>query len=526
MDNEVITIYSEDVEIAQNICSSITDSNIRGRAVANVLSVKLAERFFNSINIQTDTKSGLHNISNVIENLDIADIYLNGAYIDVRVYFSDDELCVPKFHFDLDVNPAAYMFIQLKSDLSGYVISGFMRPEHINKDNLKDDYYYIDKRDLISYYDIESKLTDVLDTFDGSKEMLYSFVDGTIEENDAAKLLRVLVSSARARNTLIKAFKAKTLFKYVSTVPQAVVNNDKNHVEIQDFLESKENEPNDNMSIPEEEEVLDSDSLYNALEYSTEVTPNTVIDDDLAFGESAEKEDASNTDEEQIDSLFTGEQEGVPVVNKKSSSPIMSIILLLVLVSAGLFFAYTKFAAPNNNDVLPEDSLPAATSKNIETVPAKAKEVAMPNETVTTPSNEKPVTEEASPVAIPAIEQHLDSSVLVSNLKVDWEVPAGYASNTTAKRYLIKLGKVIQLNLKSELLLLTKPPISNRITVELKYNAGKGKFEIVGINDSSGEKSVDEVILSTIKTALEMSISSNIESFGKLQGNPVLIIHL
>ena len=156
----------------------------------------------------------------------------------------------------------------------------------------------------------------------------------------------------------------------------------------------------------------------------------------------------------------------------------------------------------------------------------KKVEDAMPNETVDTTPAELNNKEEGNSVAIPAIEQHLDASVLVSNLKVDWEVPAGYASNTAAKRYFVKLGKIIQLNLKTELLLLSKPPLSNKITVELTFNGNKGKFDIVGIQDSSGEKVVDDTILQTVKNALNLGISSNLESFGKIQGNPILIIHL
>ena len=136
------------------------------------------------------------------------------------------------------------------------------------------------------------------------------------------------------------------------------------------------------------------------------------------------------------------------------------------------------------------------------------------------------VTNEGTSESIPAIEQNLDASILVSNLKVDWEVPSGYASNTSAKRYLVKLGKIIQLNLKTELLLLNKPPISNKITVEIKYNSGTKKFEAVGIMQSSGEKVVDDLILQTVNKALAMNLSTNFDSFSKLQGNPVLIIHL
>jgi hypothetical protein len=321
----------------------------------------------------------------------------------------------------------------------------------------------------------------------------------------------------------MKAFKANSLFKFVSAVqqPQNIVNNEEEQDEIDSLFEVDEN-------TSSEEDVLDEDSLYNALEYSTEVTPNTVNNGDVIGNTNNKSNSTDLIDDEQIDSLFTGEQEGVPAHNKKSkSSPFGMTILLIALIAACGYFAYTKFASNNNS--MPEDTLSAVATNPEDIAPLQTEttdNAAMPDETVNISATAPAVSEEAAPIAIPAIEQHLDASVLVSNLKVDWEVPAGYASNTAAKRYLVKLGKIIQLNLKTELLLLTRPPISNKITIELTYDSSKGKFEAVGIKDSSGEKSVDEVIMNTIKNALSFDISSNTESFGKLQGNPVLVIHL
>ena len=74
--------------------------------------------------------------------------------------------------------------------------------------------------------------------------------------------------------------------------------------------------------------------------------------------------------------------------------------------------------------------------------------------------------------------------------------------------------------------MLNKPPITNRIAVEIKYNPSSRKFETVGIAASSGEKSVDDIILQTINKALAMNLSINTDSMSKLQGNPMLIIHL
>ena len=168
------------------------------------------------------------------------------------------------------------------------------------------------------------------------------------------------------------------------------------------------------------------------------------------------------------------------------------------------------------NNVLPQPSKPSAQ---------KQEEEAMPVESITA-EQPKTAADEGFSETIPAIEQNLDASILVSNLKVNWEVPEGYASNTAAKRYLVKLGKIIQLNLKTELLLLNKPPITNKISIELKFDAKSKKFETVGVVISSGEKTVDDLIIQTVNKALVLNLNSNTDSFSKLQGNPILVIHL
>ena len=212
--------------------------------------------------------------------------------------------------------------------------------------------------------------------------------------------------------------------------------------------------------------------------------------------------------------------------NKRKNSAVAPLLILTLLIIAGAlgYTGYTKFlsAPPQSEDtsIIPEANKTANMPE-----PKKETVDAMPIETVE--QTEEPEDSNiAVSTSIPAIEQNLDASILVSNLKVDWEVPAGYASNTSAKRYLVKLGKIIQLNLKTELLLLSKPPITNKIAVEITYNRGSRKFEATGITISSGEKSVDDLILQTVNKALAMNLSTNTDSFAKLQGNPVLIIHL
>ena len=149
----------------------------------------------------------------------------------------------------------------------------------------------------------------------------------------------------------------------------------------------------------------------------------------------------------------------------------------------------------------------------------------MPVETVENVETNK-ATNEGTANSIPVIEQNLDASIDVSNLSVNWEVPASYTTNATAKRYFVRVGKILQLNLKTELLLLSISPITNKISVELEFNKDTGKFSIKNLSESSGVPAIDKVIKETTEKTLGMNLNMNMSVFGNLQGNPVLVIKL
>ena len=337
----------------------------------------------------------------------------------------------------------------------------------------------------------------------------------------------------------------------------------------ENILENEAEEPFSNQNVSEEIEeiVIDetedenvsepseviNEQVDDSFEFTTTTTPSIDSIDDtyeelLHDGENegieqqttnvpSAEENSTGNNKEQIAALFdeTSEDQDdneneIPMQKAKSggSAKFLTIIGLLVVLGAAGYFGYTKFMP---QATLEEDSqtnviAEANTEDSAPKIdkPETAQE-AMPVESV---NSAEPISSgnEASSVSIPSIEQNLDASILVSNLKVDWEVPAGYASNSSAKRYLVKLGKIIQLNLKTELLLLNKPPLTNKIAVEIKFNNENKKFETVDIITSSGEESVDQLIKQTVDKALAMNLSMNTNSFSKLQGNPVLIIRL
>ena len=91
-------IDNSDIEMAQNICKMITNTEVRNRAVANAIAGSIAAKFFDTEKYDVDSESGLHNIGTVLEDIDISDIYINGNYFDARVFFNEEEMSIPAAH--------------------------------------------------------------------------------------------------------------------------------------------------------------------------------------------------------------------------------------------------------------------------------------------------------------------------------------------------------------------------------------------------------------------------------------------
>lgn len=552
-------IEDADLNQAKDICRIIENDEIRNRALANNLAAEIAIKYFTNVDKVVDSTSGLHNISTVLEDIDIADLYLDNNYVDVRFFFDGEELVVPVAHFENQLLPVAYMFIKISKDLSNADVAGFILPENINTDNSQVGYIKISSAELVSYYDIEQRLFLQEDTFAIEDKEIYDYLDGMLDNNYT--FYKKLVKSKDGRERLANATRAKVIFNLVS-IPQIEDEEDSlqevSDVEI-NFLDDnnlqeislKQEVPIDDIVVTESDredndgeiiidnlqnEIIDDfDNSETFIEEDLSEIDITSQDESMIEIEDLEKnidteiiDSAVNNDlENDVDTLFNEGKESIYGVNSnyrsKQSSSFAFIVLIAILgVVGGIgYWAFNK--AQNAMPIEKSQEV----SRSVEKQETKLKTVdAMPIETVDAPHVAQNSQDYGVPESIPAIEQNLDASVLVENLKVDWEVPAGYVSNASVKRYLVKLGKIIQLNLKTELLLLSKPPITNKISVEIRYNPSVRKFETIGIVASSGEKSVDNLILMTIQKALSMHINTNSDSFTNLKGNPVLVIHL
>lgn len=718
MNSDNFLIEEFDIEQAQELTKTIENDNARQRAVANVLGAKLAEKYFDA-EYNVDVSTGIHNVTSISSKLEISDVYINDNYIDVRLYFNENELCVPKSHFDYGILPVAYMFIKLDETVSGGLVAGFIAPENISGRKQSGNYYHIEETDLVSFYEIEPLLTNNYndDIPDNIQKLIYKYIDNSLDE--PTELYQSLIKSREARIQFAKSANAHTIYRYVSivgdtspnietsesiedsieetTLNEDIIDNigidsdlieqtdeteltmlddniDSGLIEFNDIdnsfeaLETNEDLDNaiiesenfsineDSINLDEETELTSTDSIVE--DFSTSTTPSLssieeygdgqdnieielsedfdttidetndnnvsdefetielaedvdtveidaeeiLIDDNQESFENYEEESNNNSYEaieteeniyqeseiseieqentegeitqldledepidntnaevieenistenisakqentEEIEVLFNQEpssnedEENATYIDEniqiqqapRKQAGLLPLLGVATIIAALGYYGYNHFMVKQQApSILPESNKNITKQVDYTQQPVAKQEKqlkeAMPNETI---ENTKAEIEEiGNAISIPAIENNLDASIIVSNLKISWEVPASFASNSIAKKYLTKLGKIIQINLKSELLLLSKPPISNRIAVELEMN-NNGKFVFKNFTKSSGEKSVDAVIKQTINKVLELNLNVNTSSITNLKGNPILVIQL
>ncbi len=87
--------------------------------------------------------------------------------------------------------------------------------------------------------------------------------------------------------------------------------------------------------------------------------------------------------------------------------------------------------------------------------------------------------------------------------KIQWQVPDYLSYSPNIKSYLQSAGKSIKLSLSSDLLLATEYAYSNVVKINIKLN-NSGIVQNASVATSSGSKQIDNIVLQSVKTTLNV----------------------
>lgn len=144
----IVKIEEEDLKDAKLSSMDFKDEVTKKRAFIDVLGTRLAMKFLFSKKINANNIYSLYTIHNVLEEIDIADIYFEGIKLDIRLVFKREEIFIPKSHFENNLQPDLYLILELKEDMSSVEFLGVIEPNNINKTNDNKDFYFVNHESL------------------------------------------------------------------------------------------------------------------------------------------------------------------------------------------------------------------------------------------------------------------------------------------------------------------------------------------------------------------------------------------
>lgn len=215
MEELLINTLAEDevVTDAKNAVRTIADGLQKSKAYYNVLAAKAVEDYLRGKGLVKGEIFNLHSSAKMLADFEIADIQLPNLYIDVRAVFDENEIFIPKKHFNNNLLPDIYLVLKLNEDLAGGTLLGFVEPSKINKQNQNDEYYFVNKSFLTPVSKLEEfilsapektqyMMTDVTES--SVEKLIMLYMDHDLDDSKLEKLIDYLKNSAVAREKLVE----------------------------------------------------------------------------------------------------------------------------------------------------------------------------------------------------------------------------------------------------------------------------------------------------------------------------------
>ena len=139
--DKFVNIEKNIIESAKIVSCKIDDAELRKRAYALNIAANTVAEYLNASGVHTDSKLSLFRVPSFAKNLELADIYVNGARFDVRISFDGKTFCIPKVHEKYDAQPFAYIVISLDKSLKTAEILGYAPVKDLNLSKNNAQYY-------------------------------------------------------------------------------------------------------------------------------------------------------------------------------------------------------------------------------------------------------------------------------------------------------------------------------------------------------------------------------------------------
>ena len=280
MDDQIIYIEQKDKDNAIDLSRTFAIDETKRRAYVNALGAELAMKYLALENINVSNVSNMHNIHKILQEFDISDVMLPNIHIDVRMVYNEEEIFIPKSHFEYGLTPDIYLVFHVTDNSPFVMFLGFFEPQMINKKNANDKYYFIEKEKLCSPKNLKS----YVESFNGNttqslneeelenyRDMAITYIDDNITKEEKENLIKVLSKSAALREELAE-FSNFELLSY-HTIKNKFFD---------EFDSLAEVDENTDLTYSEIEPPVDEFDIFDTDDEFDKALAQETIDEDLA----------------------------------------------------------------------------------------------------------------------------------------------------------------------------------------------------------------------------------------------------
>ena len=216
----LISVEEANIEEAKFMSRGFVNPGVRNRAYINSLGAEILKNYLASNGVDVENLHNLHSISKILEKNDIADLMFPNIHIDVRVVFNEEQIFIPKSHFEKGILPNVYAVIKIDDDYKSAEFLGYFPPEVIEKKNENKDYYFVTKKQLLPV----SSFIKTVKTYTGKsarylteedllrgRQLALSLNDHDISAAEEKELLELLLLSDVLRESVLEFDNFETL---------------------------------------------------------------------------------------------------------------------------------------------------------------------------------------------------------------------------------------------------------------------------------------------------------------------------
>lgn len=206
---ETFNLDKNILESAKISACKINDKTARIRAYALNIAANAAAQYLDSHGLQSDTSISLYKIPSFEQDFEVADVYVKGFRLDVRISFDGKTFTIPKLHEKYSVQPLAYIVIKLDEKLEKAEFLGFAPTEGLTLPPSDNEYYTLSV-DILKPMNalkelVESSTLNIhpysANNHEKIKELCAPFMDGEISESEKVFFIKHVLACPVCRET-------------------------------------------------------------------------------------------------------------------------------------------------------------------------------------------------------------------------------------------------------------------------------------------------------------------------------------